>query len=73
MNLKIAITDQIQEICDLVNLAYRGNEGWTRETDMVDGERATIAEIKTAIENADSHLLVYAANNEVLSCICVEK
>lgn len=73
LNLKVATTDQVREICELVNLGYRGKKGWTRETEIVSGERATETEIKLAIENPDSHLLVYIKNDEFLSCICVEK
>jgi hypothetical protein len=43
--LEKAREQYVREICDLVNMAYRGEEGWTKETDFVGGERANFTEI----------------------------
>jgi len=45
--INIAKISDAEEIQSLVNLAYHGDEGWTRETDLVNGDRATIEEIKS--------------------------
>ena len=63
----------IQEICDLVNMAYRGEEGWTKETDFVGGERANLTEIQGYVSDPNAHLLICINNNEIISCICIEK
>jgi ribosomal protein S18 acetylase RimI-like enzyme len=73
MKLELSNISQLSEILDLVNIAYRGEKGWTRETEIVDGKRATEKEIKAAIEDPDSHFLVYIEDGNVVSCICVEQ
>ena len=73
LSLHLANRKQLREICELVNLAYRGEEGWTRETDILQGDRATLAEIESALDNTDSHLLTYVDNDEVLACICITR
>lgn len=73
MKLELSNISQLNEILDLVNLAYRGEYGWTRETDIVDGKRASEAEIRSAIEDPNSHFLVYIENGKVVACICVER
>jgi len=73
LKLEKAHKDQVREICDLVNLAYRGKEGWTRETDILQGNRATHSEIESSFSNPDTHLFVSKKNNQLVSCICVEK
>ncbi|MCF6207883.1 MAG: GNAT family N-acetyltransferase [Ghiorsea sp.] len=73
MNLKLAEIEQAEEICNLVNIAYRGDIGWTKETDIVGGDRTTILEIKSAIQKNNSYLLIATQGNEIISCICLEK
>ena len=73
MNLKLAEIEQAEEICNLVNIAYRGDVGWTKETDIVEGDRAEVLEIKSAIQNNSSHLLVATQGSKIISCVCLEK
>jgi len=44
-NLKPAKSSQVDEICHLVNLAYRGELGWTKETALVRGNRCSTDEV----------------------------
>ena len=71
MKLQLSNIYQLKEILDLVNIAYRGEKGWTRETDIVDGNRVSENEIKQAIEDRLSHLLVHIVDGQLLSCICI--
>ena len=73
LKLEKAQRGQVKEICELVNLAYRGEEGWTRETDLVQGGRVTCSQIKSIVSNPDAHLLVAKKAGGLVSCICVEK
>lgn len=75
MNLKLekAKRGQISEICDLVNLAYRGDVGWTRETDIVAGNRTTVDEIESSMTSEDSHFLVAMMDHKIVSCVCIQK
>lgn len=72
MKLEIATQEHISQIQNLVNQAYRGEEGWTKETLIIEGDRATKKEIETTIADPNSHLLVAINDAEVYSCICIE-
>jgi len=72
ISLQRAQLEDAPAICNLLNLAYRGDKGWTRESDIVDGERTTVSVIKSLILAPDIHLLVTFNKQKLLSCICVE-
>ncbi len=57
INLKQANIDDAEEINVLINLAYCGNGGWTKETDIVEGNRSNIEDVKYLIGNQKSHML----------------
>jgi len=65
--LEIAKAEQIENICDLVNLAYRGENGWTKETDLVGGDRSNANEVQEYLSNPNAHLLVAVVNGEIVS------
>ncbi|KPK56314.1 MAG: GCN5 family acetyltransferase [Thiotrichales bacterium SG8_50] len=65
--------EQVAEICVLVNSAYRGETGWTRESDIVDGDRTTPAEIASIMLDPDAHLLVAVEDDELVACIAIER
>ena len=77
MSLKLVLEDarknHIEEICNLVNLAYRGEIGWTKETGLVSGNRTSAKEVQKYMEDPNAHFLVAIENGEVISCICIEK
>lgn len=73
LTLEAAYKDQAKDICDLVNLSYRGNEGWTKETDIVEGDRVACADVESLISNPDSHLLITRKGKDLVACVCVEK
>jgi len=70
--INIANISDVEEIQSLVNLAYRGDEGWTRETDLVNGDRATIEEIKSYIDSTNSFLFVYKNQAKIVATVLVE-
>ncbi len=71
MQFREATAEDIHEIVALVNIAYRGEKGWTTENALVDGDRTTPAEVLGYITNPKSHLFVLA-NASIKSVICVE-
>jgi len=71
--LEVAKAEQIENICDLVNLAYRGESGWTKETNLVGGDRSNVNEIQGYLSNPNAHLLVAVVDGEITSCVCIEK
>lgn len=70
MKLELANITEAKEINDLLNLAYRGDKGWTTENSLVDGDRSTTSDIKLSIEN--SIFLIYKKDGNLVSCICLE-
>jgi ribosomal protein S18 acetylase RimI-like enzyme len=73
VNLELAdLTDAVQ-ICELLNLAYRGTEGWTTENALVAGDRCRESDIVADIQSSDRHFLVYKADNLIQACIAIQK
>ena len=73
LNLKQANIDDAEEISSLINLAYRGNDGWTKETDIVEGERSNIGEVNELIKNYSSYFLTAKVDGNLVACICIEE
>ena len=71
--LKEARKENIEKIRDLVNMAYRGETGWTKETDLVGGDRSSSDEVKQYMSDPNAHLLVATESGEIRACICIEK
>lgn len=67
-----AIAEQATDICELVNLAYRGNRGWTNENKLVTGLRTTLDETRTYLADERAHLLVAMVKSEIIASICME-
>lgn len=65
--------DDAVNLHGLINQAYRGQHGWTRETEIVEGERSSLADVIALIQNPATHLLVSSINGELAACICVEE
>ncbi len=72
MNLEIATKENITEVRRLINLAYRGEQGWTTERNLVSGDRTTDTEIELAIAKNNSYLLVHKIDRDIVACICIE-
>lgn len=72
-NIRRATSNQSQEICDLINLAYRGDTGWTRETQIIGGNRTNRQEIELALSNPDGCFLVINQSAMLVSCIYVTR
>ncbi len=71
--LEKARFDQAQAIGDLINLTYRGEVGWTKETHIVQGYRTTREEIEASLNNPDAHFLVVNHPQPLAACIYVAK
>jgi len=71
-----AIPEDAQELSSLVNLAYRGEsgkQGWTTESDLIDGTRTDATLIEEIINKNDSLILKYVENNEIIACVELRK
>lgn len=73
INLKQANIGDAEEINALINLAYRGKKGWTKETDIVEGERSNIEDVNFLIRNQNSHMLIAKNHGDLVACICIEE
>lgn len=62
-----------RDICDLVNLAYRGERGWTRETHIIGGDRTTPGEIATALTKPGARFYVAYLQQRLIACIYLAK
>lgn len=71
-SLELAIENNIQEICDLINLSYREKIGWTNESELVNGKRTHIDELLSLILDNNSYLLVMKNIRKIISCICLQ-
>ncbi len=68
--------EDAQAISALVNLAYRGEsgkQGWTTESDFIDGTRTDAELIAQIIHKPDSLLLKYVEHNEIKGCVELRK
>lgn len=64
---------QAQAIVDLVNLTYRGEMGWTKETHIIQGARTNRQEIETALSNPNAYFFVINQPQALAACIYVAK
>ncbi|MCF6346288.1 MAG: GNAT family N-acetyltransferase [Thiomicrorhabdus sp.] len=72
LTLQKAKSQNIGELCKLVNLAYRGELGWTKETHLLAGERATPEEVQEYLSNPEVDLFIVFNNQKAIACICIE-
>ncbi|MBV1873492.1 MAG: GNAT family N-acetyltransferase [Gammaproteobacteria bacterium] len=73
MKLDIADITDAARVCELLNLAYRGAEGWTTERTLVEGNRCSESDIVSDIKSPDNYLLVYKTDNIIQACVSVQK
>lgn len=71
--LERADNDHAQAICDLVNLTYRGEAGWTTEASIVQGDRTNRNEVEAALSNSNAYFFVTYQAQMLASCIYVAK
>ncbi|SER27449.1 Ribosomal protein S18 acetylase RimI [Nitrosomonas sp. Nm51] len=71
--LQQAIPGHCSDICDLVNLTYRGETGWTRETHIIGGNRTTLDEIAAAMAKPDAQFYVVYQRQLLAACIYLAK
>jgi len=72
MELQLAGLKDAEEINDLLNLAYRGEQGWTNENGLVSGQRSVIDDVESTIKDERSQFLIYRDKTQLVACICLE-
>lgn len=76
ISFRKAHKDDISDIVNLVNAAYRGNTsrlGWTTEAELLDGQRTDYGEISALIDGPDSMILVGIKNMEVVASLHLQR
>ena len=76
MSFRRAKVEDVKQIVDLVNSAYRGTagtRGWTHEADIVAGSRTSANEITAILEDSNSVILIGELNNVIESCVHLHK
>ncbi|MCC6922058.1 MAG: GNAT family N-acetyltransferase [Nitrosomonas sp.] len=68
-----ALPQHSRDICDLINLAYRGDRGWTRETHIIGGDRTTPDEIAAARAKPGARFYVVYLQKRLVACIYLVK
>lgn len=67
-----ATLENITEITNLVNSAYRGEtskKGWTTEADLLEGNRITESELIEILQDENNTLLIYQENNKIIGTV----
>jgi len=74
-NLKLvpASIEDAERIKDLINLCYRGMDGWTKETKIVSGDRISIDDTKTLIQKHNSKMFTVSIDETMIACIGIEQ
>lgn len=64
---------QAQEICDLVNLAYRGEQGWTNESSIIQGDRTSLEEIALTFVKSNGYFFVVYHLEQLIACVYINQ
>lgn len=71
-----ASVEQVNEICDLVNSVYRGEEakkGWTNDNELLEGPRITIEQVTKYINSENNTILLALIENKIIGCVHLKK
>lgn len=70
--ITLASIHDAERIKTLINQAYRGEQGWTKETDIVQGGRTSTDDVRALIQREDARLFVAKIHDVIAACICIE-
>ena len=70
--LERARSEDSVDIAQLINVAYRGDIGWTTEAKIIAGNRVSTQTINTLLDDESIHFLVAYNLGDLLCCICIE-
>ncbi|AUM13095.1 GNAT family N-acetyltransferase [Ketobacter alkanivorans] len=71
-NIVSADISDAEQICQLLNSAYRSHGGWTSEADLVAGNRSSVDAIRASFTSPDSVYFVLKDGHRLLGCINIE-
>ena len=76
LTFRTAGPDDIADLADLVQSAYRGDEsrqGWTTEADLLDGQRTDAADLADTVGGAGRQMLVAEREGVLVGCCRLER
>jgi GNAT superfamily N-acetyltransferase len=76
LTFRVATSADVASIVRLVESAYRGDtgrEGWTTESDLLDGQRTDAEQVGGLIVRADSQVLLAERELSLVACAHLEK
>ena len=59
----------IPYVVDLLNTAYRGEMGWSNESEIVEGQRISPTQLTEYLEDSYFHLFVLEVEQHIVGCI----
>lgn len=74
--ISIATAEDIAQLVQLINSAYRGEsskQGWTTEADLLDGIRTDEESLKELMTKKDSVVLKYVEGGKLIGCVNLQK
>ncbi len=69
----LAKKEDLNSLEMMINEAYRGERGWTRETELVSGTRISFEELNNILKDEQKYLFVLKNDQQKYACICIEK
>ena len=71
LNFRTARISDITNLVDLINSAYRQQEGrsWTSESEIVTGDRINVKQLEQALAQDDFQLFVAELDEQIVACI----
>jgi ribosomal protein S18 acetylase RimI-like enzyme len=72
LKLDLVTLKYAQEVCDLINISYRGSDGWTKETHLIKGDRISLSDVKKLIQKDNNYLLAYFKDDKAIATISLE-
>lgn len=69
-----AVMSDCQELCLLINRAYRSGQGWTHEAALLAGARTAVEDLETLLGQPGLHLeSLWSGQGRLLGCVCWER
>ncbi len=76
LRYRLAETDDVEAVVDLVNSAYRGDvsrQGWTTEADLLGGQRTDAREVEPQITDPGSVMLLCHQDDALVGCVHLQR
>ncbi|MEG2300051.1 MAG: GNAT family N-acetyltransferase, partial [Acinetobacter sp.] len=67
--IRLVEFNDIENIVDVINSAYRTNQGWTHEFNIVAGDRISRKQLKIELQKENFKLFVLEVDGQILGCI----